>query len=133
MMRSLLVLVICMGLRIAQSTRARKTGALAPVWLDMLRVLPCLIVFSIPSWAAETLTFEKNVRPILKTHCFQCHGEDGETKSGLDVRLARFIMKGGEDGPAIIPGKAAESLLRPYSICLTTGQRIDLTLFLTTF
>jgi cytochrome c553 len=110
-MRSLLVLVICMGLRIAQSTRARKTGALARVWLDMLRVLPCLIVFSIPSWAAETLTFEKNVRPILKTHCFQCHGEDGETKSGLDVRLARFIMKGGEDGPAIIPGKAAESHL----------------------
>jgi cytochrome c553 len=110
-MRSLLVLVICMGLRIAQSTRARKTGALARVWLDMLRVLPCLIVFSIPSLAAETLTFEKNVRPILKTHCFQCHGEDGETKSGLDVRLARFIMKGGEDGPAIIPGKAAESHL----------------------
>ena len=77
----------------------------------MLRVPLCLIVLSAPAWAAETLTFEKHVRPILKTHCFHCHGEEGETKSGLDVRLARFIMKGGEDGPAIIPGKAAESHL----------------------
>ena len=55
--------------------------------------------------------FEKDVRPILKTHCFQCHGEEGEMKGGLDVRLARFILKGGKDGPVIVPGKVAESHL----------------------
>ena len=27
--------------------------------------------------AAEPVTFEKHVRPILKTHCFLCHGESG--------------------------------------------------------
>jgi mono/diheme cytochrome c family protein len=63
-------------------------------------------------WAAPAqVLFEKDVRPILKTHCFQCHGEDGEMKGGLDVRLARFILKGGKDGPVIVPGNVAESHL----------------------
>ena len=61
--------------------------------------------------AAGVTTFEKDVRPILKAHCFHCHGEDGETKGGLDVRLARFIVKGGESGPAIVAGDAAKSHL----------------------
>ncbi|HRH98091.1 MAG TPA: hypothetical protein PLB55_19275, partial [Prosthecobacter sp.] len=65
-----------------------------------------------PAWAAAApLTFEKDVRPILKAHCFQCHGEEGEMKGGLDVRLARFIVKGGKHGPAVVPGRAAESRL----------------------
>ena len=54
-------------------------------------------------------TFEKDVRPILKAHCFHCHGEEGETKGGLDVRLARYLLKGGESGPAVVPGNAAAS------------------------
>ncbi|MCG8601689.1 MAG: PSD1 and planctomycete cytochrome C domain-containing protein [Verrucomicrobiales bacterium] len=61
--------------------------------------------------SAESLTFEKDVRPILKAHCFHCHGEDGEMKGGLDVRLARFLQKGGDAGPAIVAGKPDESLL----------------------
>ncbi|MDZ4289642.1 MAG: DUF1553 domain-containing protein, partial [Prosthecobacter sp.] len=34
-----------------------------------------------------------------------------ETKGDLDVRLARFILKGGKSGPEVVPGKAAESHL----------------------
>ena len=82
----------------------------------MLRVMfrPLLLasVVSGPVWADEpALTFEKDVRPILKANCFHCHGEEGETKGGLDVRLARFLQKGGESGPAIVPGDAAKSHL----------------------
>lgn len=55
--------------------------------------------------------FEKDVRPILKAHCFHCHGEDGEKKADLDVRLARFLVKGGKSGPALVAGKPAESHL----------------------
>ncbi len=47
-------------------------------------------------------TFEKDVRPILKAHCFHCHGEDGKTKGGLDVRLRRLLVQGGEKGAAVI-------------------------------
>ncbi|RBP35196.1 cytochrome c [Roseimicrobium gellanilyticum] len=55
------------------------------------------------------VTFEKDVRPILKAHCFHCHGEEGEMKGGLDVRLARFLAKGGKSGPAIVAGQPATS------------------------
>ncbi len=61
--------------------------------------------------AVENPVFEKDVRPILKAHCFHCHGEDGEQKGDLDVRLARFLAKGGKSGPAIVVGKPAESHL----------------------
>src|SRR5262245_5780605 len=61
--------------------------------------------------AKEPLTFEQDVRPILKLHCFQCHGELSEHEANLDLRLVRLIAKGGDSGPAIVPGKAAGSLL----------------------
>ncbi len=67
----------------------------------------CLAALSQPT----SLTFEKDIRPILKTNCFQCHGEEGVTKGGLDVRLTRFILKGGKSGAAIVPGKTGESHL----------------------
>ncbi|MDI1314847.1 PSD1 and planctomycete cytochrome C domain-containing protein [Prosthecobacter sp.] len=74
--------------------------------------LALAMLTAVPAWAAAApVMFEKDVRPILKTHCFQCHGEEGEMKGGLDVRLARFILKGGKDGPVIVPGKVAESHL----------------------
>ena len=69
--------------------------------------------------AGAALTFEKDVRPILKAHCFQCHGEDGVTKGNLDARLARYLIKGGKEGPAVVPGKAAES---PMIEMVTKGE-----------
>ncbi|MCB1212351.1 MAG: DUF1549 domain-containing protein, partial [Verrucomicrobiales bacterium] len=79
-----------------------------------------LITFSllVTSWAAHgaastagSPSFEKDIRPIFKTHCFQCHGEEGVTKGDLDVRLTRFLLKGGESGAAIKPGDAEQSHL----------------------
>ena len=57
------------------------------------------------------LSFEEHVRPILKAHCFECHGDSAKPKAGLDVRLARLLVQGGETGPAVVPGRAKESLL----------------------
>jgi len=72
-----------------------------------------LVIFltSIISLHAARITYEKDVRPILKAHCFQCHGESEEVEGGLDLRLNRFIQSGGDSGPATIPGKSQESLL----------------------
>lgn len=73
--------------------------------------LVCVTLQSGRVAGASSLTFEKDIRPILKAQCFHCHGEDNETKGGLDVRLARLIIKGGDSGPAIVPGDAAQSHL----------------------
>jgi hypothetical protein len=54
--------------------------------------------------------FEKHVRPVLVTHCLECHGEKKqESNLRLDSRDA--VLKGGDLGPAAIPGKPAESHL----------------------
>jgi hypothetical protein len=60
---------------------------------------------------AATVRFETDVRPILKAQCWHCHGEEDEIEGGLDTRLARFLLKGGDSGPGVVPGKHAESLL----------------------
>ena len=61
--------------------------------------------------ASGPLTFEKDIRPILKANCFTCHGEGEKLKGGLDVRLKHLIAKGGEHGAAIQPGKPEKSPL----------------------
>ncbi|MCA9224263.1 MAG: DUF1553 domain-containing protein [Planctomycetales bacterium] len=61
--------------------------------------------------AGETLTFERDVRPILKTHCFHCHGEGDELAGGLDVRLRRLLVQGGDSGAALTPGDVEASEL----------------------
>lgn len=67
-----------------------------------------------PTANAEKSTavlFEKHVRPILKAHCFQCHGEERELAGGLDLRLVHLMQSGGDSGAAIQIGSAAQSLL----------------------
>jgi uncharacterized protein DUF1553/uncharacterized protein DUF1549/cytochrome c len=61
--------------------------------------------------AAAPLFFESHVRPLLKAHCWQCHGEEEKPEAGLDLRLVRFMSKGGESGPAIAPGLPDDSLI----------------------
>ena len=35
---------------------------------------------------AKTVSFDRQVRPILTANCYQCHGPDGESRKG-DLRL----------------------------------------------
>lgn len=65
----------------------------------------------VSSAIAQPLTYEKDIRPIFRAHCFDCHGAAEELKGGLDLRLVRLLTKGGESGPAIVPGKGEESYL----------------------
>jgi hypothetical protein len=55
--------------------------------------------------------FETHVRPTLKAHCFHCHGEEEKKEGNLDVRLVRFLLKGGDSGAALVPGKSGDSLI----------------------
>ncbi|MBI1314264.1 DUF1549 domain-containing protein [bacterium] len=66
-----------------------------------------------PVFAAEhrERTFESDIWPIFRTHCFDCHGATDDAKGGLDLRLVRFLQKGGESGPAIVPGNPDQSYL----------------------
>ncbi len=61
--------------------------------------------------AGDDAFFEKQVRPLLVTRCYQCHGDLPEPKGGLRLTSREAILKGGESGPAAVAGNAAESRL----------------------
>lgn len=56
--------------------------------------------------------FESKIRPILVTHCYDCHSEKaGKRKGGLWLDRREGWQLGGDAGPAIFPGKVEQSLL----------------------
>jgi len=59
---------------------------------------------------AQLEFFENRIRPVLVQHCQECHGSKKEW-AGLRLDNQQAIFKGGETGPAAIPGKPDESLL----------------------
>jgi hypothetical protein len=60
----------------------------------------------------QTAFFENRIRPLLVEHCYECHSEHSDTpQSGLRLDLRQTVLRGGESGPAIVPGKPEESLL----------------------
>jgi mono/diheme cytochrome c family protein len=60
--------------------------------------------------AAQLKHFEQHIRPLLLARCLKCHGAK-EQKSGLRLDSLAGMLKGGESGPAIVPGKPDESML----------------------
>jgi len=57
----------------------------------------------------NTVSFERDVRPILQASCESCHGDT--RTSGLDLRTRDGALKGGDNGAAIVPGRADQSRL----------------------
>src|SRR5260221_10492217 len=54
----------------------------------------------------------KQVQPIFAKHCLSCH-DAKEAEGKLIIETYASLIKGGEDGPPIIPGQADESPLIP--------------------
>jgi len=61
---------------------------------------------------AQTQFFESKIRPVLATKCYRCHSQQAEkVKAGLFLDTRDGVLKGGESGPAIVPGEPEKSLL----------------------
>ncbi len=66
--------------------------------------------------------FATEVKPLLQKKCFGCHGDGDELESGFDMRTRRGMLRGGEIGPALVPGDADKSAL--YNAVLRTGDLV---------
>ncbi len=66
-----------------------------------------------PAFTEQQLTFfETKIRPVFVTHCYECHAADSKiVQGGLRLDSRQGLLKGGDTGAAIVPGKAEESLL----------------------
>jgi hypothetical protein len=86
-------------------------------WLSPARALA--VVLGLSGWvsAAEPSPsgvefFESKIRPVLVERCYQCHSaESKKVKGGLRLDTPEAMRKGGDTGPAVVPGKPGSSLL----------------------
>ena len=88
-----------MGRQIIRRLEVRAGLALVPLAL-LVTLLP----------AQKAAVSGQEVLPILKQKCFQCHGETLQMAK-LDLRTQEAALKGGDKGPAIVPGNAQASRL----------------------
>lgn len=85
---------------------------------------------ALPPAAARKVDFVKDIQPIFAARCFECHSEKKqEAQFRLDAK--EIALRGGELGPAIVPGKSEESLLiravagvKPDFVMPKKGERL---------
>ena len=90
--------------------------------LRSLLIVSCLpLAFAARSASADPIAitevkhegpvdFEKEILPIFRRNCLACHSAT-EAESDLVLETPQTILKGGSEGPAVVMGKGAESLL----------------------
>ncbi|KAF0181448.1 MAG: Uncharacterized protein FD161_121 [Limisphaerales bacterium] len=127
MKRSILLLsAICLGLGVAAAADAKKkkkqptlVPAPAPAVKPALPAAKPVTPSAAPAaTATATLTaqqsafFEGKIRPLLAAHCLKCHSAaEGKTKGGLALDSREGTLKGGDSGPAVVPGNPDKSSL----------------------
>lgn len=77
--------------------------------LHLRRALTLCLASALPLRAA-TVDYEKQLLPLLKDNCLPCHNKT-TTKGGLDMESVELMLKGGDNGPSLLPGDGAKSLL----------------------
>ena len=88
-----------------------------PIWLAAaILAVPCLAADAVKPLAVADIKhtgpvdFEKEILPILRSNCLACHNVSA-AESELVMETPRMMQKGGVSGPAVVPGKADESLV----------------------
>src|SRR5258706_15962175 len=84
----------------------------------------------LPLPANHSINFSKEIKPIFEASCIKCHGR-GKDKGGFRIDSRETALQGGDSGPALVPGKSAESLLielvqgfDPDNVMPTKGSRL---------
>lgn len=76
--------------------------------MTRLGIIASLSVLALPLAAEKKVDFLRDVKPILEQKCHSCHGAEAQ-QAGLRLDLRQNAMRGGDYGPVILPGRAAES------------------------
>lgn len=85
--------------------------------LSRIRALATFFLICAPAVGArgddEGLSFfEKKIRPVLVEQCYSCHSDGANRiRGGLRLDSRAGLLAGGDSGPALVPGKPAESLI----------------------
>src|SRR5438874_7006851 len=99
------------SLSVEERMRKRKSRSMSTVGMV------CLLSVALRAIAADPTPeqlefFEKKIRPVLADNCYSCHSAKAEKlKGGLLLDTKAGVLKGGDTGPALVPGNPDASLL----------------------
>ncbi len=62
------------------------------------------------SVSSGSVSFSKNIMPILQASCISCHGGE-RTSRGLDMKTYASLMQGSQNGAMVVPGNSGNSML----------------------
>ena len=72
---------------------------------------------------AKKVKFEEDVKPILEVHCVACHKE-GHAKGKLSLETRALAIKGGDNGPGIVPGVPGKSTVFTWMVVPADDERL---------
>ena len=75
-----------------------------PILAFSLLALPCAPI-------SDVEHFEREIRPVLIERCYRCHNSVDRREGGLALDHAEGLLRGGDRGPALVPGDPEASLL----------------------
>ena len=82
------------------------------LWLLLACMFCRDVAAAAPKETADAAFFENRIRPVLVDNCYECHSATAkEVKGGLRVDSREALLKGGDTGPAVVPGDPTKSLL----------------------
>ena len=73
--------------------------------------------------ADDIVSYNDDIKPILRRHCFKCHGND-EQNADLNLQNYATLLKGGSAGPVVKPGRPSGSVLFQAITAEDEGARI---------
>ncbi|HLK13520.1 MAG TPA: PSD1 and planctomycete cytochrome C domain-containing protein [Fimbriimonadaceae bacterium] len=85
-------------------------GALSCAWLWVASALSAVPLATQAPTADQAAFFEAKIRPALANKCYVCHGATTQL-GGLRLDSMAAILKGGDSGPALVPGDPDKSLI----------------------
>ncbi|MEE3371491.1 MAG: c-type cytochrome domain-containing protein [Planctomycetota bacterium] len=74
-------------------------------------------------YAGDVVSYTADIKPILRRHCFKCHGND-EQNADLNLQNYATLLKGGSAGPVVKPGRPSASLLYQAITAEDEGARM---------
>lgn len=100
--------LLAAGCSDSSNPRAIKAEPANPAWADLFGRVD---LKQLPAPATRNgLTYEKDIKPILETGCFGCHGEERQ-RGGLRLDSREALLAGGENGVVFSRGDSAHSVL----------------------
>src|ERR1043166_3936528 len=101
-----------MRVNASASYESTKRISPSPWYLGFVLCALCISPAFADPTPAQIQFFENKIRPLLSENCYKCHSQQAEKlKGGLFLDSREGVLKGGESGPAIVPGDPEKSRL----------------------